>query len=400
MMMPFLLRSCCLLVGLVASGVQAFSSQSKVFSSSSIHSVKHTLAAADQTTIPQPAWGSITKKQQHTTICSGRASSSGLYLSSGVSAEAVQVQDGDAHDRMPFPKGVIVALVTPFQAEAPHDIDVEAYKKLLQLHLDSGTNGLCVLGTTAEAAVMTMEERDLILKVTMDMCKGKLPIIVGCGTIDPNAVKAQILQAKAYGADGAMVVTPYYVKPPQRALVKHFCDAADLGLPLVLYNVPGRTGIDCTPATLAECVNMHPNVHAIKEATGDLSRVKQIQQLLTDEAKQRLLLYSGDDETSLAFIKEGGQGCISVSANVVPLQWQQAVNTLLDGDTATSDALGVPLTKIHTHIFCESNPMAAKWAMYRAGMVPNDVCRPPLTTLDPQYYPHVEEAMRDAGMIQ
>jgi len=303
-------------------------------------------------------------------------------------------------NRMPLPKGSIVALVTPFNPEPPYEIDVDALKALLKLHLDAGTNGLCILGTTGEASVMTMEERALVINTTVELCKGTIPILVGCGTIDPNDVKDQIQQAQQLNADAVMVVTPYYVKPPQRCLVNHFCTAADQGMPLVVYNVPGRTGVDCKPETLAQCLNSHPNIVAVKEATGDVSRIAQIQQCLTPEAKQTTLLYSGDDGTTLEFISKGGDGAISVTANVAPRQWQMAINAALKGDMETAQQLNEPINSLHSDLFCEANPIPVKWAMERARLIPSGVCRPPLASLDPPFFPKVEAALRQAKLIE
>ena len=296
--------------------------------------------------------------------------------------------------QVPLRPGSFVALVTPFNAESG-EIDFPALRTLLEFHLEAGTDGLCILGTTGEASVMSMKERELVLKTAVETVKGKIPILVGTGTIDPTHVKEMTLQAIDLGCDASLLVTPYYVKPPQRGLIKHFTDAADLGLPLMIYNVPGRTGVDCSPETIALCAQ-HQNIVAVKEATGDLSRVEKIRQLTTSN---RLLLYSGDDSTEGEFVLRGGDGCISVTANVAPNAMHRLMMAALNGDRDEVNRINTPLANLHEKIFCESNPIPAKWAVKRLGKITSAYCRPPLDQMEPQYEAIVESAMAEAGLI-
>lgn len=291
--------------------------------------------------------------------------------------------------------GSTVALITPFIPETG-EIDFEGVRKLLRYHVASGTDNLCILGTTAEASVMSMEERGKVLSIAVEECKGKLPILVGTGTINPNDVKAQTLQAMDLGCDASLVVTPYYVKPPQRALVNHMVTAADYGLPVVVYNVPGRTGIDMTDESIAICAE-HENVVAVKDATGNLDRVDSMRKLLT--GKDDFLLLSGDDGSSLDFLKRGGDGFISVTANLAAKTMQEICVAVQEGRLTDADNLNKPLVNLHQKIFLESNPMPTKWAASKMGLINSDYCRPPLDTFDPSLYGELEQAMKEADLL-
>ncbi len=246
---------------------------------------------------------------------------------------------------------------------------------------------------------MTMQERKTVLDIAVEEVKGDIPIMVGTGTIDPAAVREMTLQAIDCGCDASLVVSPPYIKPPQRGLVDHFTKMADMGLPVVVYNVPGRTAVDVTPETIG-IVAEHENIVAVKEATGDVSRVKAIR----DEEKKRglqtpLLLYSGDDSTEAEFVLKGGDGCISVTANTAPLAMHNMMMAALDGNEAEAMRINETLEMVHTNIFCESNPIPAKWAMKRMGMIESSFCRPPLMDLDEQYFSLVEESLKKAGVL-
>ncbi|KAL3942442.1 MAG: hypothetical protein SGBAC_003365 [Bacillariaceae sp.] len=296
---------------------------------------------------------------------------------------------------MQFKKGSTVALLTPFTPQGK--IDVPGLEKLLQLHLDSGTDNLCVLGTTAEAASMSMDERALALTTIVNAVKGKIPVMVGTGTINPDSVKAMTQQAIDLGADGNLLVSPYYVKPPQRALVRDFTAIADMGLPVILYNVPGRTACDIsdeTVVTLAE----HEHIVGIKDATGDLNRLASLKKALGSK-DESFLKYSGDDGTTTEFVIAGGDGCISVTANLVPAKMREMIHAGLDGDAELARKLNGPLELLHDKLFVESNPIPAKWAAKRLGLVDLATCRPPLDEMDSAYNNVVEEALRAAGLI-
>jgi 4-hydroxy-tetrahydrodipicolinate synthase len=297
---------------------------------------------------------------------------------------------------MPLKKGSTVALITPFTTDGK--IDIPGLEKLVDMHLEAETDNLCVLGTTAETSVMSMEERALVLKTIVKKAKGKIPLLVGTGTIDPVSVKKYTQQAIDLGADASLVVSPYYIKPPQRGLIRHFTEMADLGLPVIIYNVPGRTAVnilDETIVTLAE----HENIVGLKDATGDISRLTSLKQMLGEEQSNKFLKYSGDDGTTTDFLLEGGDGCISVTANIVPKQMREMVHAALKGNAEKALELNQPLTLLHKRLFVESNPIPAKWAASRLGLIENAYCRPPLDEMDPQYHEFLEEALAFAKLL-
>jgi len=308
-------------------------------------------------------------------------------------------------------RGSTVALVTPMH-ESTGDVDYVSLRKLLRLHVESGTHNLCVLGTTGEASVLSSQERERVLRTAVELVKGKMTILAGTGTIDPKSTKAMTQQAIDVGCDAALVVTPYYVKPPQRGLIQNTVAAADLGLPVVVYNVPGRTGVDFKDENIAVCAQ-HPNVVGVKDATGDVSRVANLRRLLSEQrggggGDDDFLLYSGDDSTSLRFVELGGDGCISVTANVAPRDMSIMMNKALSQSQGTGDGGGNEsassiderLAGLHRDLFLESNPMPAKWALYRLGLIESPYCRPPLTTFDfDTYGADVEAALKQAGLL-
>eukprot|EP00980_Cylindrotheca_fusiformis_P016675 scaffold5024_cov136-Cylindrotheca_fusiformis.AAC.4 len=296
--------------------------------------------------------------------------------------------------QLPLRKGSTCALITPFTEDG--EIDIPVLKRLVQLHIDQETDNLCVLGTTSEASVMSMEERKLVLGTIVEMAKGKIPLMVGTGTINPDSVKAQTQQAIDLGADACLVVTPYYVKPPQRALVRHFVDVADLGLPVVLYNVPGRTKCDMDDDTIVT-LSKHENIVGVKDATGDLSRLSSLIEAL-GEGNESFLKFSGDDHTTTDYILHGGDGCISVTANLVPGTMHQMAHAALNGHEEVARNLNEPLAKLHQDLFIESSPIPAKWAAKQMGLIDTAYCRPPLDELDPKFEEVVKKALKAAEL--
>mmetsp|Transcript_2330 Transcript_2330/g.3839 ORF Transcript_2330/g.3839 Transcript_2330/m.3839 type:complete len:364 (-) Transcript_2330:639-1730(-) len=302
----------------------------------------------------------------------------------------------NANEMVPLKKGSTCALITPFTTDGK--IDIPGLEKLIDLHLEAQTDNLCVLGTTAEASVMSMDERALVLSTIVKKAKGKIPLLVGTGTIDPSSVKRNTQQAIDLGADASLVVPPYYVKPPQRGLIRHFTGMADLGMPVILYNVPGRTAVDLSDETIATLAE-HDNIVGIKDATGDISRLTSLKKILGKEKSDNFLKYSGDDATTTDFLLEGGDGCISVTANIVPKKMHDMVHAALEGNGDLAMKLNQPLTLLHKKLFVESNPIPCKWAASRLGLIENAYCRPPLDEMDPQYIGAVEEALTAAGLL-
>lgn len=294
--------------------------------------------------------------------------------------------------------GSTVALIMPMNDRG--DIDYPELRSLLQMHVAQGTDNLCILGTTGEASVLSMKEREDVLKVAVDECKGRMPILVGTGTIDPRAVRAMTQQAIDLGCDANLLVSPYYVKPPQRCLMNHMVAIADMGLPLVMYNIPGRTGVDITDDNLATLLQ-HDDIVGVKDATGDVSRVVSLRKALAAiNGNDTSLLYSGDDGTSLDFVLAGGDGCISVTANLVPKIMATVMKLAKTGDdTEQARALNAPLLTLHNKLFVETNPIPAKWAARQMGLIASDACRPPLDTMDPVFEPAVRAALQEAGLL-
>lgn len=297
--------------------------------------------------------------------------------------------------------GSSVALVTPFD-RTTGEIDYAGLRQLLQYHVEFGTDNLCILGTTGEASVMSMEERAKVLTLAVEECKGRMPILVGTGTIDPTHVKAMTQQAADLGCDASLVTTPYYVKPPQRCLIRHMVTAAEhYGLPVVIYNVPGRTAVNMLDESIAIAAQ-HPNVIAVKDATGDVARVASLKAELAKNGVtpgEDFLLYSGDDSTSMDFILGGGDGCISVTANVAPNAMHRLVEACRAGNAERAAEINRPLQLLHKKLFVEANPIPVKWAVHRLGLTDSASCRPPLDAMDPAFGPDVEEALRQAGLL-
>jgi len=314
-----------------------------------------------------------------------------------ISESTSRISASNVNEIVPLKQGSTVALVTPFLPNG--EIDIPSLRTILQFHKENGTDGLCILGTTGEASLLTMSERKLILDVAVEEVKGDIPILVGTGAIDPKAVKEMTMQAIDCGCDASLVVTPPYIKPPQRGLVNHFITMADLGLPVVVYNVPGRTAVDLLPETMGLMMD-HDNIVGVKEATGDVSRVAALREVEAAKGIDTpLLLYSGDDSTEAEFVLKGGDGCISVTANVAPKEMHDMMMAALKKDEAEAMRINETLNAIHTNIFCESNPIPAKWALKRLGKIADDYCRPPLVSMDEQYYGVVEDALKKAGLI-
>lgn len=302
----------------------------------------------------------------------------------------------NSNEMMPMRRGSTCALITPFTED--NKIDVPGLEKLIDFHLEAGTDNLCVLGTTAEASVMSMDERELALRTIVARAKGKIPLLVGTGAIDPAQVKKYTQQAIDLGADASLVVSPYYVKPPQRGLIHHFTTMADMGLPVVLYNVPGRTAVDLSDETIATLAQ-HDKIVGIKDATGDISRLTSLKKVLGEEVDRNFLKYSGDDGTTTDFVLEGGDGCISVTANIAPKAMRDMIHAALNGNDQLAMELNEPLNLLHSRLFLESNPIPAKWAAHRMGLVDNAMCRPPLDAMDPQFIPLLEEALATANIL-
>ncbi len=271
-----------------------------------------------------------------------------------------------------------VALVTPMHPDLT--LDTQALLRLLDWHIAEGTAGIVVLGTTGEAPTLSADERIELITVTLQHVAGRLPIIVGVGSHCTDTAVHFAKQAMQLGADGVLLVTPYYNRPTQRGLVAHCTAVADaITIPVMLYNVPKRTGCDLLPETVA-LLSQHERIVALKEATGDLSRLDALLALDLD-----LALLSGDDETACAFIRKGGVGVVSVVGNVVPAQLQAMVQAARGGDVESAEALNKQLAPLTQFLFVESNPIPVKWLLSAMGHIKPGI-RLPLTALAEKFH--------------
>ncbi len=287
-------------------------------------------------------------------------------------------------------KGSMPALVTPFSGGK---VDLDALKKLVDWHIDQGSHGLVPVGTTGESPTLTHAEHDLVVQTVVDHVAGRIPVIAGAGSNNTVETVRLVKAAKAAGADAALVVTPYYNKPTQSGLVAHFTAAADCGLPIIIYNIPGRSSVDMTPETMGKLAQLDMIV-GVKDATGDLSRVpKQRIQCGTD-----FVQLSGEDATALGFNAHGGVGCISVTANIAAKLCAEFQHSTLAGDYTTALAQLDRLMPLHEAVFMEPGVCGAKYGMSLLGLCEPDV-RSPLTDVSPETKTAIKSAMQHAGLL-
>ncbi|ACR68408.1 4-hydroxy-tetrahydrodipicolinate synthase [Edwardsiella ictaluri] len=290
--------------------------------------------------------------------------------------------------------GSIVALVTPMDDKG--NVDRASLRKLVDYHVASGTSAIVAVGTTGESATLSHDEHVNVVLQTLELADGRIPVIAGAGA---NATAEAIALTECFnhcGVVGCLSVTPYYNKPTQEGLYQHFrAIASCTDLPQILYNVPSRTGCDMLPETVARLAQIN-NIIAIKEATGNLSRVGQIQDLVNDD---RFILLSGDDASALDFMCLGGKGVISVTANVAARQMAEMCRLTLAGDVHAARRLNQSLMPLHRDLFIEANPIPVKWATKVLGLIATDTLRLPLTPLSASARPAVERALQHAGVL-
>lgn len=286
--------------------------------------------------------------------------------------------------------GSLPALVTPF---TNGQVDRDALKKLVNWHVDQGSHGLVPVGTTGESPTLTHSEHDDVVKIVVEEAAGRIPVIAGAGSNNTVETVRLVEAAKAAGATAALVVSPYYNKPTQAGLIAHFTAAADCGLPIVLYNIPGRSVVDITPATMGELAK-HDMIFAVKDATGDLARVPQTRLTCGKDFVQ----LSGEDATALGFNAHGGLGCISVTANVAPALCAEFQNATLAGDYPKALTLLDRLMPLHEAIFTEPGLVGAKYGMSLLGLCSDEV-RLPLVGLTDGTKAKVKAAMQHAGLL-
>lgn len=291
-------------------------------------------------------------------------------------------------------KGSLVALVTPMRADT-QAIDWPALDALVDFHLAEGTDAIVAAGTTGEPSTLSFSEHFDVISRVVERVQGKIPVIAGTGANSTQEAIELTRHAQKVGASACLSVTPYYNKPTQEGLYQHFKAIAQASdLPIILYNVPGRTSVDMLNETV-ERLSCVENIIGLKDATGDLERGKE---LMTRLAGSDFLLFSGDDATAVDFILMGGRGNISVTANVAPRQMHELCHAALKGDTQTAHQINTRLMPVHNRLFVESNPIPVKWALHAMGKIDLGI-RLPLTPLSEKYRPTVQEALQMAGLL-
>ncbi|GAB4345030.1 MAG: 4-hydroxy-tetrahydrodipicolinate synthase [Gammaproteobacteria bacterium] len=289
-------------------------------------------------------------------------------------------------------QGSMVALVTPMLPDG--EVDTEALQRLVDFHVENGTDAIVAVGTTGESATLDTKEHLAVVRDVVRMAAGRIPVIAGTGANSTTEAIELTQGAMEAGADACLLVTPYYNKPTQEGLYRHFKAVAEaVAIPQILYNVPGRTACDMLPETVERLASIS-NIVGIKEATGDVERAREIMARCGD----RLDVYSGDDGTAMELMLAGGKGDISVTANVVPKAMSAMCAAAIAGDREQAEALNRPLESLHKALFLESNPIPVKWALYEMGLIQQGI-RLPLTPLAEQYREPLRAAMKEAGAL-
>lgn len=287
--------------------------------------------------------------------------------------------------------GSIVAIVTPMQADGA--VDFGALDRLVQFHIDNGTDGIVAVGTTGESATLDVEEHIEVVRRVVAKAAKRIPVIAGTGANSTTEAIELTRLAKDAGADACLLVTPYYNKPTQEGLFQHYQTiAAAVSIPLVLYNVPGRTACDMQPETVARLADIE-NIVGLKEATGSMERNRKLIGLVGD----KLALLSGDDDIAVESTLEGFRGVISVTANIAPRLMREAIAAALKGNADEARRIDQKLAPLHKTLFLESNPIPAKWALARMGLI-GDGIRLPLTPFAKPFHHQVLEALHSAGI--
>ena len=290
----------------------------------------------------------------------------------------------------PF-KGAITALVTPFRDGV---VDEDAFVALVERQISAGIHGLVPVGTTGEGSTLSHEEHRRVVEMCVNAAGGRVPVIAGAGSNSTTEAIELARHAKTVGADAALMVTPYYNRPSQEGLYRHFAAVNEaVQLPIFIYNVPGRTSVDISNETLARLAEL-PNIVGVKDATGDLARASQQRLMCGDE----WVMLSGDDPTALGYMAHGGHGCISVTANVAPDGVASFFNAALSKDWDTALYWQDRLIRLHKALFLDASPSPTKFALAHLGLCAEDV-RLPIAPCDEAVRPQVLEAMREAGVV-
>ena len=288
-------------------------------------------------------------------------------------------------------RGAYTALVTPFR---DNTVDEAALRKIVEFQINEGINGLVPCGTTGESATLTHAEHKKVVEVTIDAAKGRVPVIAGTGSNSTDETIELTRHAKEAGASAALLITPYYNKPTQEGLYLHYKAVAEaVDIPIILYNVPGRTALNMLPETVARLSKIK-NIVGIKEATADMEQASWLKRLCVDKFN----LLSGDDATTLPFLSIGGQGVISVVSNVVPGEMAQVCKAFSSGDMKKARAVHDRLLPLAKVMFCETNPIPVKEAVHLMGMATEEI-RLPLTRLAAENRHALSEVMKELGLL-
>ena len=290
-------------------------------------------------------------------------------------------------------KGAGVALATPFKENM--EVNYEKLEELVDFHVENGTDCIVVMGTTGEAATLTHEEHLECIKVVIDRTKGRIPVVAGTGSNCTETAVYLSTEACSYGADGLLVVTPYYNKATQPGLIAHFTEIAKkVSVPIIMYNIPGRTGCTMQPETIAKLVKDVDNIVGVKDATGNISFTAKTMQLTNGNID----LYSGNDDQIVPIMALGGIGVISVLSNVAPKKTHDICQAMLDGDVKLGAKLQLEALPLIDALFCEVNPIPVKAALNLMGMKVGDM-RMPLTNMEPEHVKLLEKEMKEYGIL-
>ncbi|MBN7774621.1 4-hydroxy-tetrahydrodipicolinate synthase [Clostridium aminobutyricum] len=290
-------------------------------------------------------------------------------------------------------KGSMVALITPFHEDG--SVNYEKLRELIEWHIEEKTDGIVVLGTTAETPALTVTERDEIVRLSIEVAAGRVPIIVGSGSNNTLVAKEQSIKYEKMGADALLVITPYYNKTNKAGMIQHFTEVANaVNIPIYIYNVPGRTGMSITYDVVEE-ISKHRNIVAIKEASGDISFVAQISRLINEH----FTVYSGNDDMIVPLMSLGGAGVISVLANILPRQTHDMAMAYLEGDVELAKKLQLDYLEFINNLFIETNPIPIKEAMNQMGMNVGGY-RLPLCEMDPSTKAKLIDSMKRINLLK
>lgn len=289
-------------------------------------------------------------------------------------------------------EGSLVAIVTPFKNGK---VDEQAFEKLLRYHIDHGTQGVVPCGTTGESATLTHEEHHQVIRQAVEVCKGKIPVLAGTGSNSTAEAIELTRHAEEIGADGSLLITPYYNKPSQEGLYLHFTAVAkETSLPIILYNVPGRTSVNMLPHTVERLAKESKNIIGIKEASGNLMQISEIIERCGDD----FVVLSGDDGLLWPILAVGGKGVISVTANVVPEKMAALCKSSADADMNTARKLHYELMALNDALFMDTNPVPVKAALWLMGMI-SDELRPPLAKLSNEHMDRLKATLKQYSLL-